>query len=105
MADIIVVRAVNGAEKSKPFRMYRTSEAQLPKQFVLRLDAGTDRLGKDIIKVGNSNIGLIASHDPDWISETLTGYRRKQDDATFVIAEVMVDNIPAIGKLAKVEAF
>lgn len=106
MADTILVRAVNGTATSKPFKVFRTATTvELPKQFVLRLDDAVNREGNEQIKVNNINLNLIASHDPEWLTETVTGFRRDQNGATFVIVELVKDELPATNKLAKVEAY
>ena len=104
---IILVRAINGKEVSKPIKVYRTDPtADLPKQFVLRIDEGVNnQTGEETLKLHNSNIGIFASHNPDWLTEALTGYRRDIDDVTCVICEQLVDSVPTLSKLNKVEAY
>lgn len=108
MANVpsIRIRAVNGNNKSQPVKVYRTSaEVELPKQFVLRLDTATNNQGEEVIRVNNGNYNLIASHNPEWLEGVVTGFRRDQGDVTYIIAEVSTDDMPAINKLANVEAY
>lgn len=105
MANTILIRAVNGNQTSKPIKVFITKDIDLPKQFVLRVDLSSNRDGEEQLKLNNINYGLIASHDPAWLTEALTGFRRDQEGTTFVIAEQVKDDMPAIAKLSKVEAY
>jgi hypothetical protein len=105
MANVILIRAVNNNETSRPFQIHLTQERDLPKQFVLRIDPTVNNKGEDRLKVNNINLNLISNHDPDWLSEVLTGFRRDEGDVVYIIAERAVENMPAINKLAKQEAY
>jgi hypothetical protein len=106
MATKILINAVNGKEKSKPFVAYLTNEdAELPKQFVLRLDDTTNRNDEPQLRVSNANIGIIVSHQPEYLEGVLTGYRRKVEDTTVVICERFKDDIPSLKSLANSEVF
>lgn len=106
MTDTILIRAVNGTAKSKPVKVFRTKDdVALPKQFVLRLDTNTNRDGEEQLRLSNINLNLIASHNPDWLSEALTGFRRDHNDVTYVIAELFREDLPVTTQLAKVEAY
>lgn len=106
MADLILIRAINGKTKSKPIKVYRTStDIDLPAQFVLRLDTMINNMGEEQLRISNSAINLIASHNPDWLTEALTGFRRDHHDQTYIIAERFRDDIPQIKSLAKEETY
>lgn len=106
MADTILVRAINGNVKSKPIKVFQTkTDVKLPSQFVLRLDASVNREGEEQIKLNNINLNLIASHNPEWLTEAVTGFRRDKDEVTYIIAELVKDDMPVTTQLAKVEAY
>lgn len=106
MANIILIRAVAGASKSRPIKIYRTDDSvELPKQFVLRIDQSVNRDGEDQLTISNGNIGLISSHSPEWLTTALTGFRKDYKDATFIVAERYTDNIPTTKALANEEAY
>lgn len=108
-AKVIVVRAVNGDQRSNPIKIYVTDEDKLkdlPKQFVLRIDDATNsRTEEAVLNLGNSNVGLFASHNPEWLTEAVTGFRRDMDGVTCIIAERLKDDVPTVSKLTKVEAY
>ena len=106
MATKILINAVNGQEKSQPFVAYLTKdEADLPKQFVVRLDDTVNRDDEPQLRVSNANIGIIVSHQPEYLTDVLTGYRRKVEDTTVVICERFKDDLPSLKSLAKSEVF
>jgi len=106
MATKILINAVNGDDKSKPFVCYLTKEeADLPKQFVVRLDETTNRDGDEQLRISNANLGLIVSHTPAYLEGVLTGYRRQVEETVCVICERFKDDIPSLKSLAKTEVF
>ena len=105
-ATKILINAVNGTEKSKPFVAYLTKEeADLPKQFVLRLDDSVNQDDEPQLRVSNANIGVIVSHQPAYLTGILTGFRHQVEDTVCVICERFKDDVPSIKALAKSEAF
>ena len=107
MATVILVTAVNKAGvKSSPVKMYQTSESKLPKQFVLRVDnAGENDNGVEQVKLGNFNLGLVGTHGSDYVTEKLTGFRRKQGDDVFILCEKFSEDLATVKSLAKAEEF
>ena len=106
MATKILINAVNGKEKSNPFVAYITKEeADLPKQFVVRLDETTNRDDEPQLRISNANVGIIVSHQPEYLEGILTGYRRKVEDTTCVICERFKDDLPSLKSIATSEVF
>ncbi len=106
MAQVILVQAVKGDEKSQPFKMYLTEEVKLPKKFVLRLDSADDmNNGEEAIKVNNMNVKLIATHSKVYIESRVEGFRYKQGDVVYVVATQVIDTLPAVSALEGTEAF
>ena len=102
----ILINAINGDEKSKPFVCYLTKEeADLPKQFVVRLDETENRDGDKQLRISNANIGIIVSHSPEYLTGVLTGFRRKVEDTVCVVCERFKDDIPTMKAIAKAEVF
>lgn len=106
MAKVILVQAVNGEEKSQPFKMYMTEEVNLPKKFVLRLDmAEPMQNGEEATKLNNFNLKLIATHSAAYIEERLKGFRHKQEDVVYVVASQLVETLPSVSALEGMEPF
>lgn len=105
MAEKILMTAVNGKEKSRPFVVYMTGDAAPKGQVVLRLDDATDRDGEPQTKLSNHGAGLIVSHTPEYIEGVLTGFRRQMGDTVCVIVERFKDDIPSLKSLANTEVF
>lgn len=107
MATKILINAVNGTEKSNPFVAYLTKEeADLPKQFVVRLDETTNRDDEPQLRISNANVGIIVSHTPVYLTGILTGFRRQSDEDTVcVICERFKDDVPSVKAIAKSEVF
>jgi hypothetical protein len=107
MATVILVVAVNKAgSKSEPFKLYQTKESNLKGQFVLKVqDAGINDIGMEQTKVGNYTLGLIGTNGSAYLDEKLTGFRRKQGDDVFIIAEKFSENMSTVKDLAESEEF
>lgn len=101
MAKKFLVTAINGKTKSLPFVLYTTEETVFEGQAVLRIDEDVNRSGEPTLKLSNGNLGLIVSHQPEYITERLTGFRRDVKDVTCVIVERFVDNLPTVSAAAK----
>lgn len=91
---------MNGEGKSKPFTIYQTIEGGLPKQFVLRLDSAVNKNGEAQLRISNSNMGLIVSHQPEYIEGVLAGYKRNIEDVECILCE-LVDDILQKSKVAE----
>lgn len=107
MAQVeVYVHAVNDDGKSTAFKVRSNNpNAKLPKQFVLRLDPDEYSDGSPGISVGNRNLGINSLHRVEWLNERLEGYRRKQGDIEYIIAEVDVVDMPLVQSLAKQETY
>ena len=107
MANAILVQAVNNdGDLSKPFKVFVTKEdTKLSKRFPLRVDEKVNNNGDDQLRVSNYALGLIASHGAEWMENTLTGYRRQQEDQVFIVVERLKDDMPSVSKLIKEETF
>ena len=108
MANSIIVTmvAVTGKEESKPFRMYLRDGFDLSKKnTVVRLDNGVDRNNNEVLTISNSNVGLIVSHNVEYIEGVLTGFRRKVNDNTFIIVKPFKADIASETEVNKAEAF
>jgi hypothetical protein len=107
-AKIVIVNAIDGSNLSAPFKLYLTEGSDKPakgKKFVLRLDDGVSRDGDTVVRVNNSELGLIASHNPEWLDTVLTGYRSMKDEVTYIVAQILVDDVASISSLSKLEKF
>jgi hypothetical protein len=107
MAKVILVVAVNKAgEKSEPFKLYQTTESVLKGQFVLKVqDAGINDIGAEQTKVGNYSLGLIGTNGTAYLNEKLEGFRRKQGDDVFIVAEKFNEAMSTVKQLADSEEF
>jgi hypothetical protein len=90
---------VNGEGKSKPFTIYQTIEGELPKQFILRLDSAINKNGEAALKISNGNIGLVVSHQPEYIEGVLEGYKRYREAVGYVNCELAGDILPKAIKI------
>lgn len=101
---LVYVCAINGSSRSTPIKIYKKDpDMELPDQFVLRIDKSTDKSGNDTLKISNGNYGLIASHDPDSLTQSIKGFRRQKDGIELIIAEQYVN--PTIAELEKIEPY
>ena len=81
---------------SEPIRVYdRKTGADLPRQFVLALSEAEDSAnGTEQLKLGNYGLGLIGSHDKEYIIEKLVGFKRVSGDKTFIVAQLYQEALP-----------
>lgn len=108
MSKTILVRAVNGSERSTGIKAYFTGDdvKKLPAQFLLRIDDGVNKqTGKPTLKITNSDLDVYASHNPEWLSNAVTGYRRKVGDVTCIIVERVQDDLPNLLTAELAEVF
>lgn len=103
-ATKILVNAVHGSNKSAPFVCYLTKDVELDKKVVVRLDDAVNRDGEPQLKVSNANAGIIVSHQPEYLSSILKGFRYHKDNKVYAVVERFKDDIPSINDLAKLEA-
>lgn len=108
MSKTILVRAVNGTERSNPIKAYFVGDdvKALPSQFILRLDDGVSKqTGEPTLKITNGDLEVYASHNPEWLLNAVTGYRRKLGDVTCIIVERVKDDVPTLAAANKAEVF
>jgi hypothetical protein len=107
MANVILVVAVNKSGlKSEPFKVYQTKESNLKGQFVLKVqDAGINEIGAEQTKVGNYSLGIIGTNGAAYLDEKLTGFRRKQGEDVFIVAEKFNETMETVKGLAELEEF
>ena len=101
----ILVTAVTGKETSKPFVLYTTTEEELPKQLVLRIEDDVNRNGDPTMKLSNGNLGVIVSHQPEYITNIITGFRVDIQDVTCVVVQRFVDDLPSLTSAKKGSAY
>lgn len=104
-ATKILVTAVAGKETSKPFVLYTTTEDELPKQMVLRVEDDVNRNGDPTLKLSNGNLGVIVSHQPEYITNIITGFRVDVQDVTCIVVQRFVDDVPTLAIAKKGEAY
>jgi len=105
MAEVMLVVALNGKSESSPIRIYKTGSAVLPVRFVLRMDACVNQNGVPSLKLGNFKLGLIGTHESEYLAGKLEGFRRSIGDSTFIICKRFTEETPTIKSLEAVEAF
>ena len=104
-AKKMLVTAVTGKLVSKPFTLYTTTEDELPEQFVLRIEDDVNRKGDPTLKLSNGNLGLIVSHQPEYITNIITGFRVDVQNVTCVVVQQFVDNLPSLTTAKKGSAY
>lgn len=104
-ATKILVNAVCGTKKSSPFVCYLTKDEELDKKIVIRIDDAVNKDGEPQLKLSNGNLGVIVSHQPEYINNILKGFRYRKDDMVYVVVERFKDDLPSINALAKLEVF
>jgi len=104
-AKKMLVTAVTGKEASKPFVLYTTTDEELPEQFVLRIDSDINRKGDPTLKLSNGNLGVIVSHQPEYITNIITGFRVDIQDVTCVVVQRFVDDLPSLTTAKKGSAY
>ena len=100
-----LVAAVTGKLVSKPFVLYTTTDEELPKQFVLRIEDDVNRNGDPTLKLSNGNLGVIVSHQPEYITNIITGFRVDIQDVTCVVVQRFVDDLPSLTTVKKGSAY
>ena len=104
-AKKILVTAVTGKLVSKPFTLYTTTEDELPTQFTLRVEEDVNRKGEATLKLSNGNLGVIVSHQPEYITNIITGFRVDINGLTCIIVQKFVDNLPTVAAIEKGSAY
>jgi hypothetical protein len=82
---------------SRPLSMYLAGGHDMPSKselLVLRLDDRITGKGIEATGISNTNIGISGSHRKEWLAEHLTGFRRKQDGVTYIMAKILLADIP-----------
>ena len=101
----ILVTAISGKVTSKPFVLYTTTDEELPKQLVLRIEDDVNRNGDPTLKLSNGNLGAIVSHQPEYITNIITGFRVDIQDVTCVVVQRFVDDLPSLTTAKKGSAY
>jgi len=101
----ILVTAISGKVTSKPFVLYTTTDEELPKQLVLRIEDDVNRNGDPTLKLSNGNLGAIVSHQPEYITNIITGFRVDIQDVTCVVVQRFVDDLPPLTTAKKGSAY
>ena len=104
-ATKILVTAISGKVTSKPFVLYTTTDEELPKQLVLRIEDDVNRNGDPTLKLSNGNLGVIVSHQPEYITNIITGFRVDIQDVTCVVVQQFVDDLPSLTTVKKGSAY
>ena len=104
-ATKILVTAISGKVTSKPFVLYTTTDEELPKQLVLRIEDDVNRNGDPTLKLSNGNLGAIVSHQPEYITNIITGFRVDIQDVTCVVVQQFVDDLPSLTTVKKGSAY
>jgi hypothetical protein len=104
-ATKILVTAISGKVTSKPFVLYTTTDEELPKQLVLRIEDDVNRNGDPTLKLSNGNLGAIVSHQPEYITNIITGFRVDIQDVTCVVVQRFVDDLPSLTTAKKGSAY
>jgi hypothetical protein len=99
---VIVVAVKPDGTKSGPFKLYlRNGYSDVEGEVTLRMDKAVNRDGNEVVTISNSGVGLIASHSPEYVEESLKGFRRKMGDDMFVVAKMLT--LPSVKSLDKAE--
>lgn len=107
---ILVVAVDNEGNRSNPFTVYDTKAEELPKEFVLKVEDAINRDQAPVLRIGNAKLGLICSHQVEYLEATLEGFRRKVvtkegEEVMVVLARVFDEGLPSATAVKKIEVY
>jgi hypothetical protein len=102
----IIINAISNDGTSKGIKTYLLEGYDKPKgRFVMRLDPVITTNGNSQTRMSNFDLGIVVSHNPQWLEESLTGFRRKSNGVTYIVAELGGDVLPSVKELTAKETF
>lgn len=107
---VLVVAIDNEGNKSRPFTVYDTKSEELPKEFVLKVEEASNREGSPVLRVGNAKLGLICSHNVDYLDATIEGFRRRvttkeKEEIMVVLVRIFDEGLPSTTAVKKAEVY
>lgn len=102
----VLINAINNDGTSKGIKIYLLEGYDKPKgKFVMRLDDVLTTNGNAQTRLSNFDLGIVVSHNPEWLAESLTGFRRESNGVTYIVAELGGDVLPSVKELTAKETF
>lgn len=106
MAELILLVAIDSdGNKSQPIKVYDRFSKKLPKQFVVRVDSAEQSdSGEARLRVGNFELGLVGTHNADYLTGIIAGFRRVMGDDTFLLVSRFSEEIATAKDVSKIKS-